>query len=168
MGQHSIFTRAILTSDVFRNNSTASIYQFFESIRQTVQHADVSEQVPTMGRLRGDTGADIFWDWEQLLSLSYKVVATPSMIYPVERPAHVVSKSCPNLTALQPEDCQQAVNSWGVSDAELIVRLESFLLDPAIRPRQSLQSFAWNQRPMDVSIKVSALPKSPLQLRARS
>ena len=59
-GQHSIFTGAILTSDVFRNNSTASIYQFFESIRQTVQHADVSEQVPTMGRLRGDTGADIF------------------------------------------------------------------------------------------------------------
>ena len=37
-------------------------YQFFESINsQTVQHADVSEQVPTMGRLRGDTGADIFW-----------------------------------------------------------------------------------------------------------
>ena len=48
-GQHSIFTGAILTSDVFRNNSTASIYQFFESISQTVQHADVSEQVPTMG-----------------------------------------------------------------------------------------------------------------------
>ena len=89
------------------------------------------------------------------------------MIYPVERPAHVVSKSCPNLTALQPEDCQQAANSWGVSDAELIVRLESFLLDPAIRPRQSLQSFAWNQRPVDVSVKVSRFTKKPIAIAGK-
>ena len=94
-------------------------------------------------------------------------MAIPSMIYPVERPAHVVSKSCPNLTALQPEDCQQAANSWGVSDAELIVRLESFLLDPAIRPRQSLQSFAWNQRPVDVSVTVSRFTKKPIAIAGK-
>ena len=63
----------------------------FRVHRQTVQHADASEQVPTMGRLRGDTGADM--PALRAADLSH-VVAAPSVVYPLVRPAHVVSKSC--------------------------------------------------------------------------
>ncbi|RAP24978.1 hypothetical protein DID73_00295 [Candidatus Marinamargulisbacteria bacterium SCGC AG-343-K17] len=59
-GTHSIFTGAILSSDVLRNDSSASIYTFFNAIHDTVVSSGHSQQIPTMARLPGDSGSDLF------------------------------------------------------------------------------------------------------------
>ena len=56
---HSIFTGAILSSTAHQR-SVMSIYDFFSSIHSTVVNQGSSPQIPTLGKLPGDEGSDIF------------------------------------------------------------------------------------------------------------
>jgi hypothetical protein len=56
---HSVFTGSILASPVLRD-PLSSVYQLFQSIYSTVTKITGSAQVPTMGKLVGDGGGDLF------------------------------------------------------------------------------------------------------------
>ena len=56
---HSIFTGAILSSPVFRQ-PCASMYDFFRSVHDKVVQSGKTSQIPTLGKLTGDEGGDIF------------------------------------------------------------------------------------------------------------